>query len=554
MIYKQIYNNMENLLDSEKQMERLMELIEKLANGDSFYELLVKANGTKNNGIDGAEKDKFIVDNFNRWKNQLTTITTEELEQLKKQGSYDETIDDLKDYLSMIPDITTIDEYNYILNASQGFPNLENAFYKYNWDSIGMFTGWKHIVSRYIHAKRSKNINVMHRLYLNIDSRDIHKVAGEFQKKCEERGIDYYFKFDEFFDRDDNFVVYADTEKLPLYIELIKEIAKENPKIKERMGKPAFLSGKINEYIGYGSEPTEKNGQKRSYNSVRSKCLEEAAKRTLNNWYKNNRNCQFLLNGQRMSMIDFLAICQTKGRLEKLNKILERRSNLSDKEQKKALGYNQEYIDNPEFKKRLAGAYRQVIHNYLEKDESYPSKVEISTSNGKNIVVDTYDVKNILCLLAPHVYSYDAEFRKNIKEEIRKSAAEEDIDVDKFCFDEHTKRQFMMYDESLEVIKDSYEKICEKVNKYGFENPRLKKDNETIYEYHNYLKEFVKDAKQKVKEQKQSESTKQTSTREPATRSKYAMTDEEIRQSQIKLGFINPKNSSTEKPKTYRKK
>ena len=59
-------------------------------------------------------------------------------------------------------------------------------------------------------------------------------------------------------------------DNLLKYINILQEIAKENPEIIQRCGKPPILTGKIDGWIGIGDEPPKKNGKNQSYNSLRA--------------------------------------------------------------------------------------------------------------------------------------------------------------------------------------------------------------------------------------------------------------------------------------------
>ncbi len=104
-------------------------------------------------------------------------------------------------------------------------------------------------------AKKDQYPSIEHRLYLDIESLDTYKMTTYLVEKCDEHHLPYYFKFDQYADRDDTIVIYSSTENLTKYVEILHEIKKEHPELISRTKEPPVLTGKIDGWIGYGSEP-----------------------------------------------------------------------------------------------------------------------------------------------------------------------------------------------------------------------------------------------------------------------------------------------------------
>ena len=224
---------------------------------------------------------------------------------MTEQGLLDDQINTLKKYLETVSDVTTEEEYKREHMRMFKEDELESALDKYHWSSYGAYSSWAHINSRYLNGQRNWDFPVEHRLYLNVSGVDVYKIINQFMKKCDENNLIYYFKFTSFADRDDTIVVYSDTERLPWYIEILQEIEKENPDIVERSNHPPILSGKIDEFIGYGSEPA-KNKTRQSFNEKREKCVVAAFEETLQEWLKENRSSMITYKGVQGSLIDYL--------------------------------------------------------------------------------------------------------------------------------------------------------------------------------------------------------------------------------------------------------
>lgn len=104
MNYIDIYNNIENPLDND-------ELLDILANAyknrrGSFYHNLVRNTKKKySQKYMPAEADKFYANAFNKWKQGLLSLTSEELEDLKARQKFDNRIHKLIEYLKTTPNV-----------------------------------------------------------------------------------------------------------------------------------------------------------------------------------------------------------------------------------------------------------------------------------------------------------------------------------------------------------------------------------------------------------------------------------------------------------------
>lgn len=142
-------------------------------------------------------------------------------------------------------------------------------------------SSWEHVESRLVKARQEGSISIKHRLYVGCQTQDLWKFAKNFKDKCDEKQIPYYFKLATS-TRDDKMVIYADTDNLTDYIEILQEIKQENPEMVGRCAPPPVLTGKIDGWIGIGDEPPkDKNGKNQSYNSLRAKILENSVEEAL---------------------------------------------------------------------------------------------------------------------------------------------------------------------------------------------------------------------------------------------------------------------------------
>ena len=201
------------------------------------------------------------------------------------------------------------------INESDKNNLLRKAYEQYKANVKGqplLIDDWTHDEAGAIHI-RSNEINgtpfdnkkVKHRIYINSNIKDKWKIADLFRDKVEERKIPYYFKlFNE--DQQDNMVIYAYTEYLAQYLDIIQELQKENPEMMNRCGEPPILTkSNISKFIGIADEPGKQFEGKYSYNSlmtelVRPHMIEIAKKNVSKNFQFNKRTVDE--NGKESSL------------------------------------------------------------------------------------------------------------------------------------------------------------------------------------------------------------------------------------------------------------
>lgn len=114
---------------------------------------------------------------------------------------------------------------------------------------------------------------VSHRIYINVDKPYYSQIVIPFIKMCEQNKIPFLLKFEEDTEdltRDDSFVVYSDHENIMKHIEMLQSIINNDRELKANIDKPHILTGKIDDYLGYGSSETTRYV---SYNEKRCAML-----------------------------------------------------------------------------------------------------------------------------------------------------------------------------------------------------------------------------------------------------------------------------------------
>ena len=451
----ELYNQIHNPIDDISVIEKLINAYANNSKGfGGYYGQLTKTVQKEHNKGQyyREDADRFYAMLFNKWKNSIVAMTRDEFVELYKQGSYGQDFIKMRNYLKNIPDVSTMKEADEIFYGSKGDKELEDALEKYSWKSFGGGSGWIHVCSRYLTAKKDQYPNVEHRLYLDTESLDTYKMTTYFVEKCDEHNLPYYFKFDQYADRDDTIVIYSSTENLTKYVEILQEIKREHPELVSRAKEPPVLTGKIDGWIGYGSEPAKTpDGQRHSFNEIRAKVLENSIGKVTKQWIMNHRNQQITYQGQKMLFQEYIAMKST----EKLIADLERRYLSYEENDKKVaqrngirynpttvndrLGYTLQDVRSPQFKQNIYRVLRDKMISSLPQvcNGSYKDMdaINMNVRNGKQITFSGYDLEIIIQQLSVNISKNDPNFISSVQAEIKNNAKQYGIDSEKFCFD-----------------------------------------------------------------------------------------------------------------------
>ena len=451
----ELYNQIHNPIDDISVIEKLINAYANNSKGfGGYYGQLTKTVQKEHNKGQyyREDADRFYAMLFNKWKNSIVAMTKDEFVELYKQGSYGQDFIKMRNYLKNIPDVSTMKEADEIFYGSKGDKELEDALEKYSWKSFGGGSGWIHVCSRYLTAKKDQYPNVEHRLYLDTESLDTYKMTTYLVEKCDEHNLPYYFKFDQYADRDDTIVIYSSTENLTKYVEILQEIKREHPELVSRAKEPPVLTGKIDGWIGYGSEPAKTpDGQRHSFNEIRAKVLENSIGKVTKQWIMNHRNQQITYQGQKMLFQEYIAMKST----EKLIADLERRYLSYEENDKKVaqrngtkynpttvndrLGYTLQDVRSPRFKQNIYRVLRDKMISSLPQvcNGSYKDMdaINMNVRNGKQITFSGYDLETIIQQLSVNISKNDPNFISSVQAEIKNNAKQYGIDSEKFCFD-----------------------------------------------------------------------------------------------------------------------
>ena len=461
--YHEMYEKIENPLNDDEVIRKLIEGYSDELRTKQYYNKLIQVNykEKKYKEINMEDKDRLVSQIFNDWKKDLTlNIKDDEIKKYNKDFPY------LREFLKNTPYVKSAKEFFKINRKVDGDEKLEIIYPKYTPFSHGK--SWTYISHNSINPSKYKKIIVDHRLYLNTENIDTYKVMELFRNKCKERELDYHFKFSDRGDRDDTIVIYSDDRKLSKYLEILEEIKKEEPEIVKRAQTPPMLTGKIDGWIGYGSEPSlDENGKNtKSFNSSRSGIIQNAISKETIKWLRENKE----LTKEDLGLNEYL----TKQIFDDI---------IKDKYRMVKSVYE------PEFQEKLLKRLEKEIEkNKSELLKGKFDKIKEFNIDGLDIEVDSEMIRRAFRPFSKKILKKDPSFLEKVRDGIKEEGLANGIDPEKFCFDIDKRDQLFNEDKTNEILKTIDPEFLNKKIKFaGF----VKGYDEI--EYERYIRAVVKE-------------------------------------------------------------
>ena len=460
--YQEIYEKIENPLNDDEVVRKLIESYSDELGTKSYYNKLVQVNykEKKYKEINMEDKDRLVSQIFNDWKKDLTLNIKDD--EIKK---YNKEFPPLREFLKNIPYVKSAKEFFKINGKVDADEQLETIYSKYT----PFFHGesWTYISHNSINPSKYKKFIVDHRLYLNTENIDTYKVMELFRNKCKERELDYHFKFSDRGDRDDTIVIYSDDKKLSKYLEILEEIKKEEPEIIKRAQTPPMLTGKIDGWIGYGSKPSlDENGKNtKSFNSSRSGIIQNAISKETIKWIRENKELTKEDSG--------------------LNEYLTKQ--ISDDIKDKYRMYKSVY--EPEFQEKLLKKLEKEIEkNRSELLEGKFDKIKEFNIDDINIEVDSEMIQKAFRPFSKKILKKDPSFLEKVRDGIKEEGLANGIDPEKFCFDIDKRDKLFNEDKTNEILETIDTEFLNKKIKFA----GLAEGYNEI-EYERYIRAVVKE-------------------------------------------------------------
>ena len=470
--YQEIYEKIENPLNDDEVVRKLIEGYSDELGTKKYYKKLTEVyhDQKKYTGINVKDKDKFVSEIFNEWKKDITrNISDEDIKSYNNQN-----FARLRECIKDIPDIKDFKENLKVFNRLNKLDKLDKdskkteltKIYK---DYAAFFPEgtWTYITYNNINPSKYKNFIVDHRLYLNTENIDTYKVMELFRNKCKERELNYLFKYAEKGDRDDTIVIYSDDRKLSKYLEILEEIKKEEPEIVKRAQTPPMLTGKIDGWIGYGSEPPlDENGKNtNSFNNVRSGIIQNAISKETIKWIRENKE----LRKEDLGLNEYLT------------------KQIYDDIKDKYRMYKSVY--EPEFQEKLLKRLEKEIEkNKSELLEGKLDKIKEFNIDDIDIEVDSEMIKRAFRPFSKKILKKDPSFLGKVRDAIKEEGLANGIDSEKFCFDIDKRDKLFNEDKTNEILETIDPEFLNKKIKFA---GRVKGYEEI--EYERYIRAVVKE-------------------------------------------------------------
>ena len=448
--YEDLYNNISNPLDDDALLDYIIDCY---SDNKTRYHLSQKKY--HNGEYYPAKKDAYWVKMFNIWKNSVLSLNRNQINYATTNNpGYYGDLGKLINYLRNMPEVKTADEFWALANDDN------NLISRYGFQTLGEFSSWHHIDSSELSFHTHRRPPIEHRLYLNSESVDTFDIATLFTDKCMARGIPFYYKFDDFANRDDSLVIYSSSKYLKYYIEILREIKKENPELCSRLCDPPSMTGKIDGWIGYGSEPERgSNGDLRSFNEVRSKAIDRALERTTHEWIFRNVNKR-VRQGNRETTIGEIIESRI---VNSLYNVYYKRLNDYKSRGNASAFYELYGLVEDDF---TSGNFRNLLYyNIHQNFNSIINRGVQNSSSSPTITIHTRENKII------HVYysNYEAQFKKmgseirrndpsykrSLKKNIEAEFQREGIDIKKSCFDVDKFESLLRDDQEVELARQT---------------------------------------------------------------------------------------------------
>ena len=460
--YKELYEKIENPLNDDEVVRKLIESYSDELGTKSYYNKLVQVNykEKKYKEINMEDKDRLVSQIFNDWKKDLTLNIKDD--EIKK---YNKEFPPLREFLKNIPYVKSAKEFFKINGKVDADKQLETIYPKYTPFSHG--ESWTYISHNSINPSEYKKFIVDHRLYLNTENIDTYKVMELFRNKCKERELDYHFKFSDRGDRDDTIVIYSDDKKLSKYLEILEEIKKEEPEIVKRAQTPPMLTGKIDGWIGYGSEPKlDENGKNTySFNSTRSGIIQNAISKEIIKWIRENKEFTKEESG--------------------LNEYLTKQIYDDIKDKYRIC----KSVYEPEFQEKLLKKLENdIAKNKSEILEGKFDKIKEFNIDDINIEVDSEMIQRAFRPFSKKILKKDPSFLEKVRAGIKEEGLANGIDPEKFCFDIDKRDKLFNEDKTNEILETIDPQFLNKKIKFV----GLAKGHDEI-EYERYIRAVVKE-------------------------------------------------------------
>lgn len=175
----------------------------------------------------------------------------------------------MEDILQNVSNPYRIENYERLLNIYLNSKDYREfyasvvSYYNdrdYNSELEGSNFSSKFLKSRYMGCWKVMNefsgfFKTEHRIYINAPLNYVGTIVDKFITECEDRNLPFELKYlIQKIERNDSIVIGSNTESYEKHIEILRQIASENPEIVTECGTPPMLTGRLDNWLGLADE------------------------------------------------------------------------------------------------------------------------------------------------------------------------------------------------------------------------------------------------------------------------------------------------------------
>jgi len=476
------YNH--NLQDGEKEP----------ATPGMLYDFLVDNKDSRvydNSNFNQDDYNEFFTKMTNKWMQKIISLDTNNPSYIQKQNLNKYIL--IKNILPKYGNVNTAEKAQKMYSdlkkqfdkqeADNTFNN-ENLFWAYYQTNMpdDYSKAFVHVNSLYTTKNKEEFIKHDYRLYINPANKDLFKLINRYVDYCDERHMEYYFKYSVGSQRRDKLLFYISKEQLADNIDILSKIAKEYPEIKSNCGPRIKLTGNIDNWIGLASEPNRMAKKKYNYsfNTLAAQIFDDAADTVTLNFIMSNIDKNIELDGKTLKFNNLVldsAINTLKKNASPKTDIQKKYVNspqyISDM-RNKLLGYSCNYttFTGKKLNNIMAGFYRMQEYVF--------EKNELSTLNPKKTIfkyylpedeIESYNLDRVGEVVKSFVdimKKCDPEYINKFKDEIAKGAIKYGIDPNNFSLNATSLSDFKEIDKVNKNKEDLLKKYDSNTKKIEY--------------------------------------------------------------------------------------
>ena len=139
---------------------------------------------------------------------------------------------------------------------------------------------------------------ISHRFYINANAKIVAELSDKLIKEFENRKMPFYFKINTLYSRGpkDFIVIYSSSKELQNTINVLNDIANQNPELIKQINKPHDFTNNIDNWIGYAQENKLLQG-KASFTGLMSDTITQVLVQSVREWVNEHPNVSVKSDG-----------------------------------------------------------------------------------------------------------------------------------------------------------------------------------------------------------------------------------------------------------------